>query len=150
MSTAGDVAQDIAEVGIPIVVLIIGGAALGWSKIFPTDKALPYLNKFVFYLGIPALVFKGLAINDFVNDEVFNWDFICAFLVLRAVIGLISLSVGLLSDKMNRALVYQQNEDGSKNPDWIGTFLVLWISETYMNTLIFGIPILQVFFLYSF
>ena len=85
MSSSSDTAKSLAETGVPVLVLILWGFVLDRTGTFPTDKALQWINKFVFYLGIPALVFKALAVNDFVNGQAFDWNFVLAFLVWRAI-----------------------------------------------------------------
>jgi predicted permease len=83
--SSGDTAESLASTGVPVIILILVGFLFDRIHAFPTNKALPWINKFVFYLGIPALVFKALAVCDFINSQSFNWNFVLAFLVWRAI-----------------------------------------------------------------
>ncbi|KAJ3339666.1 hypothetical protein HDU93_007892 [Gonapodya sp. JEL0774] len=131
-------AKSIAEVGVPIIIIVLLGAAMSAGGAFPTQQALPWLNKFVFYVAIPSTVFKGLATQDFVRDKTFDWGFIGVFLMLRIFVGLIALVFSLAYG------TYGQSESAKEHKnDWIGHFLTHWIAETYINTLIFGIPVLK-------
>eukprot|EP00475_Leptophrys_vorax_P028440 TRINITY_DN41123_c0_g1_i2.p1 TRINITY_DN41123_c0_g1~~TRINITY_DN41123_c0_g1_i2.p1 ORF type:complete len:419 (+),score=130.44 TRINITY_DN41123_c0_g1_i2:98-1354(+) len=151
-NTAGDTAKKLSETGLAVLCIMLAGALFSWIKIFPTDKALPYINKFVFYLGIPSLVFKGLAVQDFINDESFKWNFVLAFLVLRAIVGTIALLWSALEFQVQKWSDHRSGNREAEIPDedltlsrldWIGRALQHWIAETYVNTLIFGIPMLS-------
>jgi predicted permease len=120
-------------------------------RAFPTQQALPWLNKFVFYVAIPCTVFRGLATQDFIRDKTWDWQFIGAFLLLRVFVGLISFaytySWHLFVEKRERGLSNLEDNTTEVSPspyteDWMGAFLTDWISLTYLNTLIFGIPVI--------
>jgi predicted permease len=84
-NTAAQTAQKISETGLAVLCLIAAGFILSLVGTFPTDKALPYINKFLFYLAVPALIFRGLATQDFLNDNTFQWDFVLANLVIKLI-----------------------------------------------------------------
>ncbi len=68
-----------------VVIEIYIVLALGWlSRYFEffTLEHVFVLNKFVFYFGIPSLVFSAIAMMDLGS---FDWKFIAAFLLLRVV-----------------------------------------------------------------
>mmetsp|Transcript_35810 Transcript_35810/g.89843 ORF Transcript_35810/g.89843 Transcript_35810/m.89843 type:complete len:446 (+) Transcript_35810:75-1412(+) len=116
-------ALEILWVGLALLAIMFLGWLSGFLKLFHDNYMVPlhYLNIFVFYFGIPALVFKGLATKDFGQ---LDWVFVAAFLLLRVFSGLAILLVTLVTDRK------------------IGSFLTHWIGSTWMNTVIFGIPIL--------
>eukprot|EP00013_Stygamoeba_regulata_P009198 CAMPEP_0177672724 /NCGR_PEP_ID=MMETSP0447-20121125/25509_1 /TAXON_ID=0 /ORGANISM="Stygamoeba regulata, Strain BSH-02190019" /LENGTH=189 /DNA_ID=CAMNT_0019180441 /DNA_START=193 /DNA_END=759 /DNA_ORIENTATION=+ len=119
--------------------------ALGWLAgffgILHNDSRVPLqaLNGFVFIFGIPALVFRGLATTDFTD---LNWTFVSAFLLLRLVSGvLLALITALYSAGLGALSKGTIGLGAFKGT--IGLFLTHWIGVTWMNTLIFGVPLLQ-------
>ncbi|KXS22087.1 hypothetical protein M427DRAFT_50450 [Gonapodya prolifera JEL478] len=131
-------AKAIAEVGVPIIAIVLLAAMMAAGGAFPTKQALPWLNKFVFYVAIPSTVFKGLATQDFIRDKTFDWGFIGVFLMLRIFVGLLSLIFSVTFGAFGSSDYAKKHKR-----DWIGHFLTHWIAETYINTLIFGIPVLK-------
>ena len=85
------------------------------------------LNWVVFNLSIPATVFKGLATKDL---GALNWTFVGLFVLLRLLSALAILAWQLC----------RRNNVGIQGV--LAGFLVDWIGTTWMNTIIFGIPML--------
>mmetsp|Transcript_11433 Transcript_11433/g.28151 ORF Transcript_11433/g.28151 Transcript_11433/m.28151 type:complete len:442 (-) Transcript_11433:68-1393(-) len=115
-------AERIAEVAVPILVVMLCGWLSMHFKLFPAE-ALWTFNLFVFTFGIPALVFKGLAQQDLTDID---WDFALVFLILRLFFGLLAAIVTLVV----------------RTFDYPGEFILNYIGTTWINTIIFGIPML--------
>eukprot|EP01094_Clydonella_sp_ATCC50884_P027989 TRINITY_DN8278_c0_g1_i3.p1 TRINITY_DN8278_c0_g1~~TRINITY_DN8278_c0_g1_i3.p1 ORF type:complete len:450 (+),score=84.36 TRINITY_DN8278_c0_g1_i3:245-1594(+) len=133
--------KDVLYVMCPLLAIILIGFLIGRFKIFHNDFrcTLGQLNLFVFNLGIPCLVFQGLATKDFTDLE---WDYVLVFLVARAAFGLISF---LLAALFNVLICAAAPIARKKAPpcDFLGDGLTTWIGSTWMNTIIFGIPLLS-------
>ena len=111
----------LVQIGVGFVMRGVGGV---------DGKGIGVMNKLVFGIGIPCLVFRVLATQDL---DKLDWDFIGAFLVLRA--GM--LVWGILSAGAGMAWVGKGGiREGVRRvvSDWVGT--------TWINTIIFGAPIL--------
>eukprot|EP00163_Fabomonas_tropica_P034669 TRINITY_DN970_c0_g1_i1.p1 TRINITY_DN970_c0_g1~~TRINITY_DN970_c0_g1_i1.p1 ORF type:complete len:463 (+),score=91.85 TRINITY_DN970_c0_g1_i1:240-1628(+) len=103
------------------------GIASGWLGLFSKKDLVP-MNKFVFLVALPALIFKSLATANWYN---FSWEFILAFLFTRMAMGVI-IAVGTLiwtPCRSDDAFVLEE-------------FITHFISGTWMSTVIYGVPIL--------
>jgi predicted permease len=133
MTEYDDVAKDVAYVCIPLLVIMALGYIIGRLQVWraPWLVTVSQLNAFMFFLGVPSLVFKGLAIRDLTT---LDWTFLSSFLLLRAFTGLASLAVAVVEARIECA-------------EWswpsLRRFLLHWIGTTWLNSVIFGIPIMQ-------
>lgn len=93
------------------------------------DKA--FVNKtvkFVFHVALPCHIAQGIGIGvDFYSDA-FVWEYICCFLVLRAI----SLLLVILSMYIHM----------DQSTEFMGEVAVRWLSMTWISTVILGVPIL--------
>ena len=117
---------DLVNECIRILLTVALGALFGSIKIFDAEAFLPHCVKFVFYVALPALVVRGLGIGIDFYDETFSWTYIALFLALR-VIGL-CLAIVSVSFRGN-------------THDGIGQVAVVWLSLTWISTVILGVPI---------
>ena len=85
---------------------------------------MPHTTAFIFYAALPCLVLNALGIKIDLYDEAFLWDFIFVFLILRAL----ALAVAC-------CLVAVDKRKG------VGHIAVLWLSMTWISTIILGVPI---------
>ncbi|KAI8814856.1 auxin efflux carrier [Cladochytrium replicatum] len=137
MSELQGASMAVLEVCIPILVVIAGGVLCSWSGLLPPKKdgALHWLNKFVYYLGLPAMLFNGLAPEDlFTIDYSFALSSLSFLLTLHTV----ALFVGIY-------LVVGMQLKLISKVDPLGQFLGIWINTTWVNLFIFGVPILSAF-----
>jgi predicted permease len=148
-------------VGIPILAIAITGYVLAKVKVFGSPEALVYLNNFVFFLAIPCTVFRGLAIQNWL---ILDWRFVFVFLTLRVIVGVLCLLAtwpvqqfhrlwlkirqGEDDEEANNAVRGKQNDndDEYSRSDFIGHLLTHYIATTWINTIIYGIPIILVLY----
>jgi len=118
---------------LQIIVTIAIGAGVGVLDIISADVFVPQATSFVFNIALPCLIIKGIGIGmDFYTA--YKWSFIGVFLILRAIALMIALLVILLTN--------WKDGDGQRTSD-IGNVAVLWLSLTWISTVILGIPILS-------
>eukprot|EP00050_Salpingoeca_kvevrii_P008044 m.300312 g.300312 ORF g.300312 m.300312 type:complete len:474 (-) comp14418_c0_seq1:97-1518(-) len=126
--------EDILKEAIPIVIMMLAGylGARFRPRVF-SMQTLAGLNRFVYNVAIPCTVFKGLAIRDLVD---LDWMFVLLFIVIRAVsaVAVVGALVALRA--------YGRNDTRRSQWDFLGDFLLNWIGTTWINTIIFGIPML--------
>jgi len=116
---------------LQIIVTIAIGAGVGVLDIISADVFVPQATSFVFNIALPCLIIKGIGIGmDFYTA--YKWSFIGVFLILRGIALIIALLVILLTNWKER-----RKENG------IGNVAVLWLSLTWISTVILGIPILS-------
>jgi len=116
---------------LQIIVTIAIGAGVGVLDIISADVFVPQATSFVFNIALPCLIIKGIGIGmDFYTS--YKWSFIGVFLILRAIALMIALLVILLTNL----------KDGRRESG-IGNVAVLWLSLTWISTVILGIPILS-------
>jgi predicted permease len=101
------------------------GVLLGFCKIFDANVFVSQSTTFVFYVALPSLVLNSLGIQIDFYSEKFLWDFIVAFLLLRAI----ALFVAIVSRK-----------------NGMGQIAVLWLAMTWISTVILGVPIASAVF----
>jgi predicted permease len=112
---------------IKILLTIAIGMIMGYFKIFEAKTFVPHATRFVFYVALPLLVFKGLGVGIDFYDDTFLWNFIGAFLILRVIALVVSFGIVL------------RNRDGTKKG--IGHIAVNWLALTWISTVILGVPI---------
>ena len=103
---------------------IILGVLAGHLKLLDAAAFVPHTTTFIFYAALPCLVLNALGIKIDLYDEKFLWDFIFVFLILRAL----ALAVAC-------CLVAVDKRKG------VGHIAVLWLSMTWISTIILGVPI---------
>lgn len=108
---------------ITILLTVLIGIVFGYCKIFDAKAFVPHATKFVFYVALPLHVLRGLGIGVNFYDDKFSWTFIAIFLLLRAVCLVIALLTAIV----------QGNS--------IGHVAVIWLSLSWVSTIIMGIPI---------
>lgn len=110
------------EVSVSILLIVAFGWICRAARLFG-NEAVGVLNKFMFYVALPATVVKTLAVTSF---DKLDWTYVIAFLILRFVAMVLC---GLWTLFIGRGKITD--------------FLTLWIATTWINTIIFGIPILK-------
>eukprot|EP00043_Microstomoeca_roanoka_P009685 m.92235 g.92235 ORF g.92235 m.92235 type:complete len:546 (+) comp14657_c4_seq2:72-1709(+) len=116
---------DVVEAGAPLLALMLTGYL--FARFIPavfTSQSVFLLNSFVFLIAIPCLIFQALATKDL--DEL-SWRFVLAFMLLRTIFAVFSAI----------PLWFTHSTDKT------GDFLVNLIASTWINTVIFGIPMLE-------
>ena len=114
---------------LQILVTIAIGSAASFLGIL-SERFIPQAVTFVFYVALPCLIIKGIATGiDFYTDENV-WPFIVAFLVLRFIALILAFLVILFTNWKQK-----RREKG------LGHVAVLWLSLTWISTVILGIPI---------
>lgn len=102
------------------------------AKFLPQIFDKFFVNKtvqFVFHVALPCHIALGIGVGvDFYSDA-FVWEYICCFLVLRAL----SLLFVILSMYMY----------WDKSTEFMGEVAVRWLSMTWISTVILGVPILS-------
>ena len=99
------------------------------------DKFVPQAVQLVFKILLPSLVIKGLGtVIDFYTDKNI-WVFISAFLVLRVMALLIAFLAVLFSNWREKRPV-----------NGLGYIAVLWLSFSWISTVILGVPICTAMF----
>lgn len=121
--------EKIGEEAVPLMIMIF----LGWflahfrPAYFPAEMVGSF-NRFIFNISIPCLVFKGLATRHLPD---LDWDFVAVFMLLRVFFGIISAVVTFIP-------LFRQTKI-----DFTADFLTNYIGTTWINTIIFGLPLLQ-------
>ena len=77
---------------IPIFAIILLGSVLGWRKFMPSNLSAP-LNRLVYYLAIPAMIFSGVARSSF--EAHFDPFLLAATLIPTFLVFLIGLFIGM-------------------------------------------------------
>jgi predicted permease len=111
---------------IKILLTIAIGMVMGHFEIFQADTFVPHATKFVFYVALPLLVVRGLGVGIDFYDASFLWNFIGAFLILRVIA--LSVSFGI---------VFR----GKLGQRGIGEVAVIWLTLSWISTVILGVPI---------
>ena len=118
---------------IKILVTVGIGSLMGCCNVFQANAFVPQATKFVFYVALPMLVIKGLGIGIDMYDDSFIWEYICAFLFLRVIALIISFGIIFV--------VRRQQHDEDEETTTIGQVAVLWLTFTWISTVILGVPI---------
>jgi predicted permease len=77
----------------PIFAIILAGYLCGRSKVLG-DGSAEGLNKFVYWVALPALLFKAMATVDM--DALRNWDFLGAYIGGQAITMALAMAAGML------------------------------------------------------
>ena len=118
---------------LQIIVTIAIGVGVDTLDIISADVFVPQATSFVFNIALPCLIIKGIGIGmDFYTA--YKWSFIGVFLILRAIALIIALLVILLTNWKDK---------DRRRASGIGNVAVLWLSLTWISTVILGIPILS-------
>ena len=104
---------------LQILVTIAIGSGVGILGAISADEFVPRAVKFVFDIALPCLITKGIGMGIDFYSETNIWEFIVAFLILRAVALFVALLTVLLTNwrSKNRA-------------KGLGYVAVLWLSLT--------------------
>ena len=102
--------------------------------IFDAKTFVPQSTKYVFYVALPCLVVNALGININLYDDNHIWDFISAFLILRAIALLIAFLVVVTQG-------HRHGHHGTGTGKGIGDVAALWLAMTWISTVILGKPI---------
>mmetsp|Transcript_3811 Transcript_3811/g.6601 ORF Transcript_3811/g.6601 Transcript_3811/m.6601 type:complete len:426 (-) Transcript_3811:24-1301(-) len=114
--------QVLATIGI--------GGLCGVFGVFKPDEFVPQAVRFVFYVALPCLVTKGIGIGIDFYSEKNIWSYIVAFLILRAISLILAVLAILFTNWREK-----QRREG------IGHVAVLWLTLTWISTVIMGVPI---------
>jgi predicted permease len=126
---------DLLNECIKILLTVALGIALAYFKVFDAETFVPQTIKFVFRVALPFHIIRGIGINvDFYNPK-FQWNFIVAFLLLRAIALVVSFG-WVLSSTFCR---------GNKDTG-IGQVAVFWLLLTWVSSVIMGVPISSAIF----
>lgn len=79
---------------IPVFAIILLGSILRWRRFIPPSLIAP-LNRLVYYLAIPAMIFSGVAGSSFVAN--FDPLLLASILIPPLLIFLMALVAGILS-----------------------------------------------------
>jgi hypothetical protein len=120
---------------IKILLTIALGCVFGRLGIFAAETFVPFAVKYVFFVALPLLVLRGVGIGTDFYDKTFLWSYIGVFLALRAIFLLGAVAWVWLCPCPRR------NERSS-----IGDVVVLWLSFTWISTVILGVPISKAIF----
>lgn len=120
---------DLLNECIKILLTVLLGAVLARCRIFDADTFVPQTISFVFRVALPLHIIRGIGINVDWYNPMFQWNFIVAFLLLRAI-ALVASIIWVLSSTICR----------DKNTG-IGQVAVLWLLLTWISSVILGVPI---------
>lgn len=113
------------------VLLVIGfGALSGHVGLFEAKTFVPSAVKFVFNVALPLLVINGLGIQIDLYEDTYIWEYIGAFLIIRGIALLVS-----------GAIIVFQSKTGHDTKT-VGDIAVIWLSMTWISTIILGLPIM--------
>jgi predicted permease len=112
--------------------LTIGlGSLVHYCRMVEARDFIPQATKFVFYIALPCHILKGIGIGvDFYDDSLL-WNYICAFLILRAIALVVCVAWVVLIH------LHQPERDAGS----IGQIAVQWLALTWISTVILGVPI---------
>ena len=117
------------------ILLTIGiGMVAGYVRVLDTEAFLPQATNFVFNIGLPLHILKGIGIGVNFYDDSFLWTFIAAFLVIRVIALVFCFAVAFSGGGEN---------DGSRGT---GQVAVMWLAMTWISTIILGVPIASAVF----
>ena len=112
-----------ASVIFPVIAIIALGFFLVRANIFPPEQNTA-LNKFVFMIAAPALLFRNVAITEF--PETTPWGLWLSYYLV--MFGCMALSIGLA-----RVLLPRRS-----GPDCV----IIGFGSSFSNTVMLGIPII--------
>lgn len=126
---------DLLNECIKILLTVAVGILCGYRKVIDTSSFVPQAVRFVFQVALPCHIAKGIGIGVDFYDDAFLWDYIFAFLVLRAIALVVAF-----------AIVFFQPRRDKESWNGIGQVAILWLNMTWLSTIILGIPIAQAVF----
>lgn len=115
---------------IKIVLTIVLGMIMARFKIFDTAAFVSQAVKFVFRVALPLHIMRGIGIVVDFYDQTFSWVYIAAFLILRVIALVVCFG-----------WVISASTWGSNKNQGIGQVAVLWLTLTWISTVILGVPI---------
>ena len=118
-----------------ILCTVLGGYLCGRLQILEFELFVPQTVNFVFHVALPCLVVVGLGININFYEEEYIWSYIGSFFLLRACTLFISFFIWYITRKVK----------GRDSLD-IGHVAVIWLTISWISTVILGAPILGVLF----
>lgn len=111
----------VQEMGVILTIVLFGFFWTAIKVIKDRDKVVESLNSFLFLVGIPLLVFQGLAIQNIYS---LPWSYIGVFFCLR-----VALFVLIAFMEPIRC-------------SWrLKVYVADYMNSTWINTIIFGLPI---------
>ena len=122
---------------LQILVTTAIGAGAGALGVSSAEQFVPHAVKFVFSIALPSLVIKGLGFGIDFYAESNIWSFIACFLILRAIALIVALSAVLFTN---------WKEKDERRRQGLGYVAVIWLSLTWISTVILGIPICSAVF----
>ena len=121
---------------IKILLSVAFGAVMGYFQIFDATTFVPLAVKFVFHVALPLHILRGIGVVVNFYDPRFQWMYIVAFLVLRVLALLLCVAWVLAASQWGRY----------KSQQGIGQVAVLWLTLTWISTVILGVPISKAVF----
>ena len=119
----------------------LGAIAAITGVIKPKDRQT--LQMFVFCIALPLLVLRGVSTRvDFYDNTLY--PFVGVFLVIRFATLLVSVAVvlGQRALKGNTVDVVRALHTGHKTPTLYSQICELWLSLSWMSTVVIGLPVL--------
>jgi predicted permease len=119
----------------------LGAIAAITGVIKPKDRQT--LQTFVFCIALPLLVLRGVSTRvDFYDNTLY--PFVGVFLVIRFATLLVSVAVvlGQRALKGNTVDVVRALHTGHKTPTLYSQICELWLSLSWMSTVVIGLPVL--------
>ena len=125
----------VANIAISVY-MVMGCGYLGSKlKLFPdAKKALETMNIYLFYFGIPAIIFNALYKVSITNVSI---GYIPCFIAFK----LVTLAWAFLSAGVQKLLEVMHILPHQKGYDYLLNVAVTFMSFTYPNTAMFGIPV---------
>ena len=114
---------------LQVLATIAIGALCGVLGVLKPDEFVPQAVRFVFYIALPCLVTKGIGVGIDFYSEKNIWSYIVAFLILRAIALALAIAVVLF------------NNWREKRRRDVADVAVLWLTLTWISTVIMGVPI---------
>lgn len=133
---------------LQILLTVLLGFALGAAGVF-SIKHVPVFAKYVFRVALPCLVVRGIGIGVDFYSENFVWQYIGAFILLRAlalIIAALALAAQRYLSRRYPKPHDAHNTDTNNTTTIPGELAVVWLNLTWISTVILGIPILTAVF----
>lgn len=92
--------QALLDIVFPVFAIVAAGYVCGWRTLLGPESS-EALNKFVYWVALPALLFKAMASVDLA--EVYNGPFLAAFAGATAATWVLSSLAGLLFFRLTAA-----------------------------------------------
>jgi len=131
---------------IKILLSILLGIVLAYFQVFDETTFVPTAVKFAFHVALPLHILRGIGIGVDFYDPNFEWNYICAFLVLRAIALVVSFAWVLAASLTTTRRWREKKQQQQEKPPGIGQVAVLWLALTWISTVILGVPISKAVF----